>query len=111
MSGVPLKNKPLFDLAQKYLESKGYDVNNPAAKPNEILDREATEDEYLSFMKEDVFAILYKEGGVNEIWTLPDWWNSKGARFEILIGQFFKLPIQHLDMEELNEFKKKKRIR
>jgi len=43
MTGYPMKNKPMFDKAEVYLKSKGYSTINPAAKPNEILDRNATE--------------------------------------------------------------------
>ena len=109
MSGIPLQNKPMFDKAEDYLRRKGYMVITPAAKPNEILDRTATEKEYLAFMREDIYAILYKNGGVNEIWTLPNWRNSRGAKFEVLVGKFFNIPIKHLTKGQLYESKQRTR--
>lgn len=108
MTGYPMKNKELFDLAEAYLQDKGYEVVNPAAKTNEILNRDATEEEYLSFMAQDIFEILYKDGGVDEIYVLPKWHESKGAIFEVSVAAFFKIPIHGIKMEDLNEFKRRR---
>ena len=108
MTGYPMKNKELFDLAEAYLQSKGYDTVNPAAKPNEILDRDATPEEYLVYMKQDIYEILYKNGGVDELWLLPWWGESKGALFECKIAEFFNLKIQYFYMGELDDFKSRR---
>jgi len=105
MTGIPMKNKPMFDRAERYLKKKGYDVINPASKPSEILNRDATEEEYTAYMKEDIYEILFHWGGVDEIWTLPDWFLSKGAAFEVYVGNFFNIPIKHLPEGDLNERK------
>lgn len=111
MTGIPMKNKPMFDKAERYLRKKGYGVINPASKPSEILDRDATEKEYLAYMKEDVYVILYNKGGVDEVWTLPNWWQSRGAVFECYVANFFGISIEHLTEENLNGSKKKRRVK
>ncbi len=118
MSGYEFKNKPAFDRAERWLLSKGYqNIVNPTAKPSEIFDHEATRDEYLAYMREDVFEILFnvpgippelkrrmiKHGGVDEVWTLKNWWKSKGATFEVAIAEFFELGIKYFVKEILND--------
>lgn len=99
MSGYKLKNKPMFDLAEAWLRKQGYDPVNPAAKSNEILDRNATEEEYLQFMRQDVYEILFNKGGVKEIWMLPGWSHSRGAYFEYRVATFFYIPIKFISEE------------
>ncbi len=94
-----MKNKPMFDIAEKWLRGKGYDPVNPAAKPDEILDREATRKEYLKFMRQDVYEMLYHKGGVDEIWFLPDWQNGAGSALESRIAHFFDIPAHYIPKE------------
>jgi len=110
MTGYPMKNKEMFDAAQSYLEAQGFEVINPCNKESEILDRDSNEEEYLKYMREDIFAILFDRGGINQIWTLPDWWNSRGAKFEVFIAQFFRIPINHLEEGELRKWMKAEKM-
>jgi len=89
MTGIPMKNKPMFDIAEAWLKNNGYDPVNPTCKPGEILDRDVTEEEYLKFMRQDVYEILYNKGGVEEIWFLPHWFESRGSIFEYRVALFF----------------------
>ena len=108
MTGYPSKNKVAFDAAESYLREIGAEnIVNPAGKPTEIFEREATASEYRDYMKEDIFDILFgvwwfpywlkrmlvRCGGVAKIVLLPGWAQSKGARCEVQIGKFFGLEI------------------
>jgi hypothetical protein len=110
MSHHPMKNQPAFNKAESWLRSKGYEVINPCNKPGEILTREATEEEYLGFMKQDICSILYDQGGIDEMWMLPGWHKSKGAVFEFALAKFFKIPIKHIPPEVLHEEKNNKAV-
>ena len=119
MSGFPMKNKKMFDAAEKRVKRSYFlEVINPTSKPTEILDREVTEKEYLLYMKEDIFDILFdiwwlpywikrslvKKGGVTFMVTLPKWKQSKGAKFEMNIAKFFKLRSWHLKKGDLKHY-------
>jgi len=116
MSGIPMKNKRMFDLGEVFLKTLDYGIVNPASKPTEVLHRAATRSEYLEYMREDIFDILFdvwwfprwakrllvRKGGVHEIWLLPNWRKSKGANCEVYIGRFFDLNIIQFKEKELN---------
>ena len=106
MTGVPMKNKPAFDAAQHWLELQGYLVINPTNKPNEILTREATPEEYYAFMRQDIYDILYKDGGVQEIWFLPGWEKSRGARYEMHTAKICGLKIKFVPQDVITHYQK-----
>jgi hypothetical protein len=101
MTGIEMKNKPCFDAAEKFLRDFGVrDVVNPANKPTEILERDATPEEYREYIREDIFDLLFdvwwlpscikrlllRRGGVTHLVLLPGWPESNGATLEVDIA-------------------------
>lgn len=79
MTNYPNYNKEAFMLAEKYLESLGYEVINPH-------NLEHKTDNWLDCMKTDIIALLDCEA----IYMLDKWIYSKGAKLEFIIAKFLK---------------------
>lgn len=70
-----MKNKQVFCTAQKFYESRGFEVINP-------LNLHTEDKSWEGYMLTDIKA-LFK---CDEICMLPGWINSKGARIERAIS-------------------------
>lgn len=82
MTGYPVWNYPAFHRVAAQLRAQGYGVHNPAEAFGGQTDLS-----YSQYMREDVDKIGISEGIV----LLPGWRQSRGARFEVLVGQMYGL--------------------
>ena len=95
--GTPSINveRSLRVAAEKYyligMDSDPYNIFRANVDERHLI-TEATEKEYLNFMRQDIFQILYNSGGVDEMCMLPGWRQSRGAMFEYRVAKFFKIP-------------------
>lgn len=71
MTGIPEHNKPAFVEAQKFLESKGYDVLNPANLPPSLSQAQCMDIDFASVRACDI------------MFALPGWSESGGALAEV----------------------------
>lgn len=85
MTGYPNANYPAFNLAAEQLRSAGFEVVNPA----EISMARYERVHYVDFLREDLKAMLDCDG----IAALPNWWESTGARNEIMVAGTLKMPV------------------
>ena len=76
MTGHDDLNFPAFNEAEKYLRSRGFDVENPAAKG--IVDGWEWED----YLRYDIRALM----DCGAIYTLPGWYRSPGSQLEVAIA-------------------------
>lgn len=90
VTGLPELNKPQFLLAEKMLLSHGCDVFNPThiEGPIDPLQGDALWQYYMHFC---VRAVPECSGML----MLPDWQNSKGAKFEHRIAQTLGIQIYY----------------
>jgi hypothetical protein len=90
VTGIPEHNKPKFLLAEKMLLSYGCHVFNPThiEGPIDPLEGEALWQYYMHFC---VRALPECEG----ILMLPDWQNSKGAKWEHRIAEMLGLAVYY----------------
>ena len=91
MSNRPDYNYPLFNKIAQELRSRHHEVCNPAE-----LDQEEpgmlTWEEYL---RRDIKVML----DYDVIVLLPEWETSRGARFEVNVGDVLQMYIFELDVE------------
>jgi hypothetical protein len=109
MTGIPQFNFPAFDAAAAALRERGLVVQSPAEMDDEEdrANAMASEDgHYLGgtsrgktwgdFLSRDVKMLADED--VSEIYVLPGWERSKGARFETVAGALIMgMPIRRLD--------------
>lgn len=79
MSGLPELNFPAFNEAAAKLRKLGYEVINPAEKPEENNPDMAWAD----YMRLDIKLLM----DCDAVALLPGWINSKGARIEITLAE------------------------
>lgn len=84
MSGLPLNNFPAFFEAAEYLESWGFDVENPATNPKQRS--------WSDYMRIAITQLLT----CDSIALLEGWQLSKGARLEALIARQLGIPAIYL---------------
>lgn len=86
--------KELFNEAEDVLLSFGYEPINPI-----VLDEaEATKDwTWHDYMKRDIKLLC----GCDYIYLLPNWKNSKGAKFEYMIADMLQIPC--LNLQDIQE--------
>ena len=89
--------KKLFNTTEDVLLSFGYDPVNPIA----LDEAEATKDwTWHDYMKRDIKLLC----GCDYIYLLPNWKNSKGAKFEYMIADMLQIPCLNLqDIQEVTE--------
>jgi hypothetical protein len=92
ISGMEDEAKVLFDRAEKYLLSKGYEVVNPM----KLEHNENTH--WHHYMKTDIIALMECDA----IYMLTNWTESKGAVVEFYIADNLEFEIIH---ENLNNYK------
>ena len=87
MTGVPDYNRGQFNRVAQELRNQGHEVLNPAEldDPQEI--RQQIEEQgyaavWAEVLSRDVEAILCN--GIEGLVLLPRWWDSPGARLEVL---------------------------
>lgn len=94
MSGITDHNFPAFDEAAGFLRGHGLEVISPADLTRDAgmggnFDGSISEERYAFCMRQDIEALLT----VDSIVCLPGWKNSKGARFEVHLGQLLGLTV------------------
>lgn len=89
--------KAFFKLAEDILRQFGYDPINPAA----LDETENTEHwSWHDYMKRDIKLLC----GCDYIYLLPNWRNSKGAKFEYMIADMLQIPCLNLqDIQEVTK--------
>ena len=83
-SGYPENNYPEFNRVADELELAGYDVVNPATV--HISGRY----HYVDLLREDLRAMLECDG----VAVLENWWESVGARNEVMVAGLLKMPVR-----------------
>lgn len=83
MSGYPDANMPLFNEVSERLRDVGFKVVSPAEVHLERC-------HYLDLIRADLKVML----DCHAVAVLPDWWNSPGARNEVNLAGFLKMPIR-----------------
>lgn len=109
MTGIPRHNFPAFDAAAAVLRAAGYTVTSPAelddpedralalASPDGSLGSGSNSKSWGDFLARDVKLIA--DGGIEAIFVLPGWDESRGARLETFVGRAMcGLPIYHFDV-------------
>ena len=107
MSGIPQCNFPLFDYMTHILRNRDWEIISPAEldKPEIRAESLASKDgsahsgKWGEFLSRDVKMIA--DEGVEAIFLLPGWQDSKGAKLEAFVGallglQFFVIPPDHI---------------
>lgn len=85
MTGYPESNYPAFFAAAERLEEAGYHVLNPAKPGNRAS--------YEELMRADIKLLLDSDA----VATLPNWWASNGARIEVNLAGFLRMPVEPVD--------------
>ena len=83
MSGLPEFNHPAFNRAAEVLAAAGFDVENPA-------DNKVESDDYHDYLRAGLAQLLRCDG----VATLPDWWLSGGARWEVQTAGILGVPVR-----------------
>ena len=93
MSGLPSFNFPAFDAAARDLREQGYDVVSPAELDSEefrarVLGAKGAEAELLGAWGECLArdVRLIADTNIEAVVLLPDWWKSRGANLEAIVG-------------------------
>jgi nucleoside 2-deoxyribosyltransferase len=89
MTGLPEKNRFMFDKAAKTLRKMGYNV----ISPSELDEKDLLSKEWTQYMIRDTPWLLKADFVV----LLPDWFRSRGALMEVHIAGNFGKPIFTLD--------------
>lgn len=90
--GPPLWGKPAFDKYAERYRAQGFKVISPPEHDLEILGgRPFTPGDYGQCLAADVR--LLAKGGVDRIYMLPGWQESKGARLERFACQTVGIPV------------------
>lgn len=89
MTGIPKFNYPAFMLAEVELQSRGYEVLNPA-RINEVHNPERNEQDWKWYMRHAIRMVL----DADAISLLKGWEDSKGARLERTIANNLDLHIR-----------------
>lgn len=83
MTGVPDCNYPLFNRVAEELREAGWQVVNPAEfGPTSPC-------HYTDLLRDDLRRLLDCDGVV----TLEGWWESAGARHEVMTAGLLKMPV------------------
>lgn len=83
MSNYPDCNYPAFFKAAAALEARGYTVVNPATS-------ELAKAHYVDFLREDLRWMLECDA----VAVLENWWESVGARNEVMVAGLLKMPVR-----------------
>jgi hypothetical protein len=90
MTGYPECNYPAFNAAAKFLRQDGFDVVNPAEFGARDL---RVGVHYVDLIREDLRLMLDCHG----VATLDGWWESVGARNEVMVAGVLKMPVRTID--------------
>lgn len=86
--------KAFFKLAEDILRQFGYEPINPAA----LDETENTKHwSWHDYMKRDIKLLC----GCDYIYLLPNWRNSKGAKFEYMVADMLQIPC--LNLQDIQE--------
>ena len=86
MSGLPDCNYPAFHAAADVLSVRGYEVVNPAMS-------ELDKAHYVDFLREDLRWML----DCDAVAVLEGWWESAGARNEVMVAGLLKMPVRTVE--------------
>jgi len=94
ITGLPEKEyKKLFDSAEDILATFGYDPINPL-----LLDETDTKNwSWHDYMRRDIKLLC----DCDYIYLLPNWRNSKGAKFEYMVADMLQIPC--LNLQDIQE--------
>lgn len=84
MTGYPENNYPAFRRNQELLEFAGYTVVNPANTGPE------GKSHYVDLLRADLQEMF----GCHGIAVMENWWESSGARNEVMVGGLLKMPVR-----------------
>lgn len=102
MTGIPQHNIPAFDEAAELLRRRGFDVVSPAELDDpetraaamaskDGIDAKLNGQTWGDFLARDVKLIA--DGGIERIYVLPGWEQSRGARLETFVAQLCGIPV------------------
>ena len=94
MSGIPDFNRPAFEAAREYLEARDFIVIVPGDgeeySVTEVAEWKASSANRAIWMKRDFLSII---DVATCVVALEGWWESPGARAEVLVAQTIGLPV------------------
>lgn len=98
MTGLPEFNYPAFFMAAEIIRSHGHEPINPAEGMTDM------DKPWVWYMRRALRMLL----DADEVWMLPRWQRSKGARLERIVALALGMRIQYLsprvlDIAELAE--------
>lgn len=98
MSGIPNYNKESFSKAMDYIKDMGFDCINPVDICSELsfLPTDTEDIKWKECMKLDIKALL----GCSDIFLLPGWNQSRGAKLEYTLAVAMGLGVMSYDSEE-----------
>lgn len=102
MRGIPQYNFPAFDAARDFLQSRGWTAISPADGDREagvnVPDNYVWKDEEIrDIARRDVDIIFSLRRVLGDgIVLLPGWQRSTGARAEVALGLWLKLPFYEI---------------
>jgi hypothetical protein len=94
MSGIPEFNGPAFAAYAEKYRARGWKVVSPPE-----LDVETNDFEYESCIKRDMRVLV--DGGIEAVYLLPGWQQSKGANLEKLLAELTGIPCFDAVTEEV----------
>jgi len=98
MRGMPLYNFPAFERAGNVLrEALGFNIISPAEMGDDVGLN--PNEHYNKALRSNFMAIL-EAGGVDHVFLLPGWRQSKGARAEALVATMAGIPCWDLETLE-----------
>lgn len=91
MGGIAELNFPLFKEAAKILRGRGLQIVSPVELAEALPGEIGTESElpYSEYMREDIRGLM----NCDNLLLLPHWQQSRGARLEVYLADFFKMKV------------------